>query len=114
MVMTATSPAAPTEPCALGRVPNITTGPLSVGRGSGTLGPLKLQSLGRHARYRARPQPLGGELLRQPLVENRPGAAGMVGAGAVTSSKPDGHTLLMGSTSTLSMMGVGRLASRAR
>jgi tripartite-type tricarboxylate transporter receptor subunit TctC len=37
------------------------------------------------------------------VVENRPGAGGMIGAGAVMSSKPDGHTLLMGSNSTLSV-----------
>jgi tripartite-type tricarboxylate transporter receptor subunit TctC len=37
------------------------------------------------------------------VVENRPGAGGMIGAGFVMSSKPDGHTLLMGSNSTLSV-----------
>lgn len=48
--------------------------------------------------------PVMSEVLGQPLVvENRPGAGGMIGAGAVTSAKPDGHTLLMGSSSTLSI-----------
>ena len=37
------------------------------------------------------------------MVENRPGAGGMIGAGSVMSAKPDGHTLLMGSNSTLSV-----------
>jgi tripartite-type tricarboxylate transporter receptor subunit TctC len=37
------------------------------------------------------------------VVENRPGAGGMIGAAAVMSAKPDGHTLLMGSNSTLSV-----------
>jgi tripartite-type tricarboxylate transporter receptor subunit TctC len=37
------------------------------------------------------------------VVENRPGAGGTVGAKSVASSPPDGYTLLMGSTSTLSI-----------
>jgi tripartite-type tricarboxylate transporter receptor subunit TctC len=48
--------------------------------------------------------PVINEILGQPVVvENRAGAGGMIGAGAVTSAKPDGHTLLMGSNSTLSI-----------
>lgn len=37
------------------------------------------------------------------VVENRAGAGGMIGAGFVMASKPDGQTLLMGSSSTLSV-----------
>ena len=48
--------------------------------------------------------PIMQEVLRQPVVvENRAGAGGMLGAGFVMSSKPDGHTLMMGSNSTLSV-----------
>ena len=48
--------------------------------------------------------PIMSEILGQPVVvENRPGAAGMTAAGFVMSSKPDGHTLMMGSNSTLSV-----------
>ena len=44
------------------------------------------------------------EGLGQPvIVENRPGAGGMVGAQAMHAAGPDGYTLMMGSNSTLSV-----------
>jgi len=48
--------------------------------------------------------PVMSEILGQPvIVENRPGAGGMVGTGAAIGAKPDGHTLLMGSSGTLTV-----------
>ena len=42
------------------------------------------------------------ESLGQPvIVDNRPGAGGMVGTDAVVKSAPDGYTLMIGATSTI-------------
>ncbi len=48
--------------------------------------------------------PALSEILGQPVVvENRSGAGGLVGTAAAISSKPDGYTLLMGSSGTLTV-----------
>ena len=44
-------------------------------------------------------QPLGVRLGQNIVIENRPGAAGNIGTAAAAQAKPDGYTLLMGSSS---------------
>lgn len=45
-----------------------------------------------------------GKYLGQPMiVENRPGAGGLVGSGLVATSPPDGYTILMGTIGTLAV-----------
>jgi len=45
---------------------------------------------------------LGEALGQQVLVDNRPGAGGTTGSGQVAKSSPDGYTLLLGSSATIS------------
>jgi tripartite-type tricarboxylate transporter receptor subunit TctC len=44
-------------------------------------------------------QPLSERLGQSVVIENRPGAGGNIGTEAAAKSKPDGYTLLMGSSS---------------
>lgn len=46
---------------------------------------------------------LSQSLGKQVVVDNRPGAAGIIGTQAVAQAAPDGYTLLMGAISTHSM-----------
>src|SRR4029077_17292136 len=44
---------------------------------------------------------LSSTLGQQVVVDNRPGAGGAIGSRAPTGAEPDGHTLLIGSLTTL-------------
>ena len=49
-------------------------------------------------------QPALGEKLGQPIViDNKPGASGMIGADFVAKSPPDGYTLLLGNIASLAI-----------
>ena len=50
-------------------------------------------------------QNLSDQLKKSFLVENKPGAAGVIGSEFVAKSAPDGYTLLLGNASTLAIMG---------
>jgi tripartite-type tricarboxylate transporter receptor subunit TctC len=48
-------------------------------------------------------QQLAAKLPKSVIVENRPGANGIIGVDVVAKSPPDGHTLLLGSVETLTL-----------
>lgn len=58
-------------------------------------------SLNLYTRYIA--QKLSEALGQQVIVDNRPGANGMIGADIVAKASPEGYTLLMGATPTLAI-----------
>ena len=53
---------------------------------------------------------LAGIWKQQPIVENKPGASGHIGADLVAQSPADGHTLLMSSTASLTERNVHQFA----
>ena len=53
---------------------------------------------------------LAGIWRQAVVVENRPGASGHIGADFVAKSAPDGHTLLMSSTASLTEKNLGQFA----
>ena len=55
--------------------------------------------------------PSVGDIWKQALIiENRPGASGLIGADAVAQSPADGYTLLMGSTAAVTEKNIGQFA----
>ena len=55
--------------------------------------------------------PMMGDLWKQTLViENRPGASGLIGADVVAQSPADGYTLLMGTTAAVTEKNVSQFA----
>ena len=56
-------------------------------------------------------QPALSRLWSQPvIVENKPGASGHIGADSVAASEPDGYTLMMSSTASLTEKNVAQFA----
>ena len=56
-------------------------------------------------------QPKLSELWKQPvIVENKPGASGHIGADFVAGSPPDGYTMMMSSTASLTEKNVSQFA----
>ena len=55
--------------------------------------------------------PMTGDLWKQSvIIENRPGASGLIGADLVAQSPADGYTLLMGSTAAVTEKNVNQFA----